>query len=53
MAEEVRRLAQRSAEAAKTTAQLIEMAQKHADEGVQVSQEVGNVLEQIAQNVKR
>ncbi len=53
VAEEVRRLAQRSAEAAKTTSQLIEVAQKHAEEGVQVSQEVGDVLEQIAQNVEK
>ncbi len=53
VAEEVRRLAQRSAEAAKTTAQLIEESQKHADEGVQVSQEVANVLEQITQNVEK
>lgn len=53
VAEEVRRLAQRSAEAAKTTAQLIEKSQKHTEEGVQVSQEVANILEQITQNVEK
>ncbi len=53
VAEEVRRLAQRSAEAAKTTAQLIEESQKHAEEGVQVSQEVANVLERITQSVEK
>ncbi len=53
VAEEVRRLAQRSAEAAKTTSQMIEEARAHAEEGVKVSQEVANVLEQIAQNVEK
>ncbi len=53
VAEEVRRLAQRSAEAAKTTAQLIEESQKHAEEGVQVSQDVANVLEKITQSVEK
>ncbi|MCX8063774.1 MAG: methyl-accepting chemotaxis protein [Candidatus Hydrogenedentes bacterium] len=53
VAEEVRRLAQRSAEAAKTTSQLIEGARTHADEGVKVTQEVGEVLEQIAKNVEK
>lgn len=53
VAEEVRRLAQRSAEAAKTTSQLIEEARVHADEGVKVTQEVGEVLEHIAQNVEK
>ncbi len=53
VAEEVRRLAQRSAEAAKNTAQLIEEAKIHADEGVKVTNEVGEVLEKIVQNVEK
>jgi len=44
VAEEVRNLAQRSAEAARSTATLIEESQKNADGGVHVSQEVAQTL---------
>lgn len=47
VAEEVRNLAQRSAEAAKTTAALIEESQKNSEQGVRVSEEVGKILVQI------
>ncbi|MBW8888821.1 MAG: MCP four helix bundle domain-containing protein [Fibrobacteres bacterium] len=53
VAEEVRNLAQRSAEAAKSTAALIEGAQKNADNGVAVSGEVGRFLGQIAEKVQK
>ncbi len=52
VAEEVRNLAQRSAEAAKNTSALIEESQKNADNGVLVSQEVANLLSQIVDNVQ-
>lgn len=52
VAEEVRNLAQRSAEAAKNTASLIEGSQKNADNGVAVSTEVAQVLDQIAASAK-
>jgi methyl-accepting chemotaxis protein len=48
VAEEVRSLAQRSAEAAKTTSSLIEEAQQNAQGGVAVSAEVGSALREIA-----
>jgi methyl-accepting chemotaxis protein len=51
VAEEVRNLAQRSAEAAKNTATLIEGAQKNADGGVNVSNEVAQILSQIVTTV--
>jgi len=47
VAEEVRNLAMRSAEAAKNTAALIEESQKNADNGVKVSAEVAEILNQI------
>jgi methyl-accepting chemotaxis protein len=47
VAEEVRNLAQRSAEAAKNTANLIEESQKNSEHGVTVSNEVATVLKQI------
>ena len=47
VAEEVRNLAQRSAEAAKNTAALLEEAQKNADGGVKVSNDVNTVLSAI------
>jgi methyl-accepting chemotaxis protein len=47
VAEEVRNLAQRSAEAAKNTAALLEGAQKNADGGVVVANEVNVLLKQI------
>jgi methyl-accepting chemotaxis protein len=49
VAEEVRNLAQRSADAAKNTASLIADAVKKADNGVQCCQEVSSTLEGIAQ----
>jgi methyl-accepting chemotaxis protein len=51
VAEEVRNLAQRSAEAAKNTSSLIEESQKNADNGVAVSQEVAGILAQIVDSV--
>jgi methyl-accepting chemotaxis protein len=53
VAEEVRNLAQRSAEAAKNTATLIEESQKNADNGVNVSSEVGGILEQIVDRARK
>ena len=47
VAEEVRNLAQRSAEAAKNTASMIEESVKNADNGVQISKEVGQSLTEI------
>jgi methyl-accepting chemotaxis protein len=51
VAEEVRNLAQRSAEAAKTTSSLIEQSQKNSDNGVAVSEEVAGILTQIVDSV--
>ncbi len=48
VAEEVRNLAQRSATAAKNTSALIEGAQKNADNGVAVTAEVAQILDEIA-----
>jgi methyl-accepting chemotaxis protein len=48
VAEEVRNLAQRSAEAAKNTAALIDESKKNSDRGVAASDEVAAILEQIA-----
>ena len=48
VAEEVRNLAQRSAQAARDTADLIEGSVKNADNGVAISKEVGTSLEEIA-----
>ncbi len=53
VAEEVRNLAQRSAQAAKNTANLIEGARKNAENGVSVSEEVGSSLEQIGTRVQK
>ncbi|MBX7257217.1 MAG: MCP four helix bundle domain-containing protein [Candidatus Hydrogenedentes bacterium] len=47
VAEEVRNLAQRSAEAARKTASMIEDSVKNADSGVQISREVGEALQEI------
>jgi len=49
VAEEVRNLAQRSAEAARSTADLLEGSQLHADQGVAVVQDVAAILVEIAQ----
>lgn len=48
VAEEVRSLAQRSAEAARNTTTLIEGARQHSDEGVNVSNEVESILREIS-----
>jgi methyl-accepting chemotaxis protein len=53
VAEEVRNLAQRSAEAAKNTAALIEESQQNANNGVAVSSEVGGILSQIVESVQK
>jgi methyl-accepting chemotaxis protein len=53
VAEEVRNLAQRSAEAAKTTAELIEESKTNADNGVVVTKEVGDILGDISQAVQK
>ncbi len=53
VAEEVRSLAQRSADAARTTASLIEDSQRNADNGVLVSGEVATFLKEIADGVER
>lgn len=47
VAEEVRSLAQRSAAAARTTAELIDESQRNADGGVQVTQRVAATFERI------
>ncbi|HLP42169.1 MAG TPA: methyl-accepting chemotaxis protein [Fibrobacteria bacterium] len=51
VAEEVRNLAQRSAEAAKSTAALIEESQQNANNGVAVSNEVAGILSRIVDSV--
>ncbi|HOZ47312.1 MAG TPA: methyl-accepting chemotaxis protein [Candidatus Hydrogenedentes bacterium] len=53
VAEEVRNLAQRSAEAARNTSELIEDAQENAGHGVSASEEVGRILEAISQSVEK
>ncbi|MDX9973459.1 MAG: methyl-accepting chemotaxis protein [FCB group bacterium] len=53
VAEEVRNLAQRSAEAAKNTASLIEGAQRNAANGVSVSEQVGLALAHIGDSVDK
>ncbi len=53
VAEEVRNLAQRSAESAKSTSTLIEEAQKNSENGVTVSSEVEGILGQIAGSVEK
>jgi methyl-accepting chemotaxis protein len=53
VAEEVRNLAQRSAEAAKNTAALIEESQQNAADGVNVSTEVAATLNQIVDGIVR
>jgi methyl-accepting chemotaxis protein len=53
VAEEVRNLAQRSADAAKNTANLIEGSQKNAENGVTVSQEVNTTLGDIVNKVDK
>jgi methyl-accepting chemotaxis protein len=53
VAEEVRSLAQRSAEAAKNTSALIEESQLRADKGVKTSMDVSEALGQIAESVNK
>lgn len=51
VAEEVRNLAQRSAEAAKNTSALIEESQANAENGVKVSSEVDETLSKIVESI--
>ncbi len=53
VAEEVRNLSQRSAEAARNTADMIEGAVKNADNGVAISQEVAKILEEIGEGSRK
>jgi hypothetical protein len=53
VAEEVRNLAQRSAEAARNTAQLIEASQQSADGGVRSTEQVSEILGEITGSVDR
>ncbi len=53
VAEEVRSLAQRSADAAKDTAELIEESLKNSEHGVQVAGEVEGVLRKIVDDVQK
>lgn len=53
VAEEVRNLAMRSAEAAKTTAHLIEEAVRNTEEGVEMNAEVSQNLEEINSQIKK
>ena len=51
VAEEVRNLAQRSAEAAKGTADLIDGAKQNSDLGVQATNEVSEILEEVVAGI--
>ena len=53
VAEEVRNLAQRSAEAAKQTSALLEQSQKNADGGVQVTARVSESLQKTVTNTSK
>jgi len=53
VAEEVKNLAQRSADAAKETSKLIEESQKNADDGVKVTEDVAKELSEISDNIKK
>jgi methyl-accepting chemotaxis protein len=53
VAEEVRNLAQRSAEAAKNTANMIEESVKNAQDGVNISDEVSKSFVQIVDGIKK
>ncbi len=53
VAEEVRNLAMRSAEAAKSTAELIEGSVSNADDGVKINAEVLGLLEEINRQVEK
>jgi len=51
VAEEVRNLAQRSAQAARDTATLIEEAQRNAEDGVVVSEDVAKAFQSISESI--
>jgi len=53
VAEEVRNLAQRSAQAAKNTADMIGESVKNAEDGVKISREVAQSFESIAQGTRK
>ncbi len=53
VAEEVRNLAQRSAEAAKNTSTMIEGAVKNADNGVTIGKEVDDILTEIVEGNRK
>ncbi len=53
VAEEVRNLAQRSAEAAKTTSDLIQESQTSAEQGVRISDDVANNLQTIVDKISK
>jgi methyl-accepting chemotaxis protein len=53
VAEEVRNLAQRSAQAAKSTADMIGESVKNADDGVKIAQEVAKSFESIAASSRK
>lgn len=53
VAEEVRSLAQRSAEAAKETASLIEESARRSEAGVEISERVGEVLGEIVASIQK
>lgn len=53
VAEEVRNLAQRSAEASRTTADLIEGSVRSADDGVRVTETVADLLDEIADGARQ
>ena len=53
VAQEVRNLAQRSADAARSTSELIEESQHNADSGVAASTEVGEILGQIVLSIDK
>ncbi len=53
VAEEVRNLAQRSAQSAKETASKIEVAIHNSDRGVQISEKVAQFLHEILEKVRR
>ncbi|MBF0474113.1 MAG: hypothetical protein HQK93_10370 [Nitrospirae bacterium] len=53
VAEEVRTLAQRSAQAAKTTSELIEVSVHNTDNGVSVANQVSGILNEIVEQIKK
>ena len=53
VAEEVRNLAQRSAEAAKTTSALIESSQEKSDAGVKIATEVETLLQEVNDSIEK